>query len=211
MSCTPIWLLSEPIGTHRERHHVHRAAVHTAGEQLFERFLHLFGLAPVVGRTGFLLGGRADEGAVFDAGDVAGVGETEVGVGALGVGEPLEGAGVDEQLAEAVVLLGGAVTPVDGLGLGERGDLLDPRQQTLVVGVGGGGGGGLHDVRVAPCGVAVGERLAALPRRMALGNGKTPSGAFTTAYRTPEHVAPELALAALRAFRRPTPMDCTCS
>ena len=63
------------------------------------------GLAPVVGRPGVgsLLG--ADEGAVLDARDVAGVGAREVGVGPLGVREPLERAGLDELAAELVVLL----------------------------------------------------------------------------------------------------------
>ena len=61
----------------------------------------------------------ADEGAVLDPGHVGGVGEGEVGVRALGVGEPLEGAGVDQGLREGVVLLGGAVAPVDGVGLGQ--------------------------------------------------------------------------------------------
>ena len=39
-----------------------------------------------------------------------------------------------ELCAEAVVLLGGAVAPVDGVGLGELGDLLDPARQGLVPG-----------------------------------------------------------------------------
>ena len=74
---------------------------------------HLGGVAPVVGRAGVVLVLGADEGAVLDAGHVARVGAREVGVRALGVGEPLEGAGVDELLAELVVLLGRAVAPVD--------------------------------------------------------------------------------------------------
>ena len=83
----------------------------------------------------------ADEGAVLDPGDVAGVGEGEVGVRALGVGEALEGAGVDQDLGEAVVLLGGAVAPVDGVGLGQVCDLPDPVEELCVGGrrVGGGG------------------------------------------------------------------------
>ncbi len=61
----------------------------------------------------------ADEGAVLDPGDVAGVGEREVGVRPLGVGEALEGAGVDQRLGERVVLLRRPVAPVDGVGLGQ--------------------------------------------------------------------------------------------
>ena len=93
---------------------------------------HLGRVTPVVGRAGVLLVLGADEGAVFDPGDVGGVGEGEVGVRALGVGEALEGAGVDQDLGEAVVLLGGAVAPVDGVGLGQGGDLLHPVEEFCV-------------------------------------------------------------------------------
>ena len=78
-----------------------------------EDLAHLGRVAPVVGRAGVLLALRADEGPVLDPGDVVGVGEGQVGVRPLGVGEPLEGAAVDQLLAERVVLLGGAVAPVD--------------------------------------------------------------------------------------------------
>ena len=81
---------------------------------------------------GVLLALGADEGAVLDPGDVAGVGARQVGVGALGVGELLEGAGVDQLLAEAVVLLRRAVAPVDRVGLGQLRDLLDPGEQLRV-------------------------------------------------------------------------------
>ena len=47
----------------------------------------------------------ADEGPVLDPGDVAGIGERQVGVGPLGVGELLEGPGLDQLLAEPVVFL----------------------------------------------------------------------------------------------------------
>ena len=63
-----------------------------------------------------------------------GIGESEVGVGALGVGEPLEGARVHQPLRQAVVLLGRAVAPVHLVGLGQRGDLLHPGLQLLVLG-----------------------------------------------------------------------------
>ena len=90
-------------------------------------------VAPVVGRSRVDLALGADEGAVLDARDVARIGQREVGVRTLGVGELLERAGVDERLGEAVVLLGRAVTPVDGVGLGEGGDLLHPGGQFRVL------------------------------------------------------------------------------
>ena len=50
---------------------------------------------------GVLLVLGADEGAVLDAGDVARVGARQVGVGALGLVEALEGPRVDQVLGEA--------------------------------------------------------------------------------------------------------------
>jgi hypothetical protein len=102
-------------------------------EQVAEDRAHLPGLAPVVRRAGVVLALGADERAILDPGDVPGVREGEVGVGALGVGEPLERARVDEPLGKTVVLLSRAVAPVNGLGLGEGGELLDPGQQLRVL------------------------------------------------------------------------------
>ncbi len=119
-------------GAHRERHDVHRPPLHRALEEVAEQLAHLGRVAPVVVGAGVDLVGRADEGPVLDAGDVAGVGASEVGVGALGVGELLEGPRVDELLAEEVVLLGRAVAPVDRIRLRERCELLDPLEQLRV-------------------------------------------------------------------------------
>ena len=89
---------------HRERDDVERAPLHAAfveGEHLVAQFV---GIAPVVGRTGLGLVGGRDEGAIFDAGHVGRIGQREIRVGALVVGESLEGAGIDQLLADAVVL-----------------------------------------------------------------------------------------------------------
>src|ERR1044072_7016546 len=64
----------------------------------------------------------------------AGGGEVEIGVWPLGVGEALEGAGVDQRLGERVVLGRGAVAPVDGVGLGQVGDLANPLDKGCVLG-----------------------------------------------------------------------------
>ena len=82
---------------------------------------HLGRVAPVVGRAGVLLALGADERAVLDARDVAGVRQRQVGVRPLGVGRaartcprrPAPG-------TSAVVLLRRAVAPVDRVGLRER-------------------------------------------------------------------------------------------
>ena len=141
MSWTPICDVGAERA-HREGHDVHRAARHRAVEEAAEGRVHLVRIAPVVGRPGVLLALRADEGPVLDPGDVAGIGAGEVGVRALGVGEALERAGVDHLLAETVVLLRRPVAPVDRVGLGQLGDLLDPGEQLRVLGRGLGRGRG---------------------------------------------------------------------
>src|SRR5690606_32284242 len=75
-----------------------------------------------------------DERAVFDAGDVAGIGAGPVAVRALGLVEPGERAGVDELLGEAVVFLRRAVAPVDVGGLEDRGPVGHPLLQAGVAG-----------------------------------------------------------------------------
>ena len=58
---------------HAEGQHVHGAAAHAAGEELLELPAHLERIFPVVGRPRVVLRQRADEGAIFDAGHVAGI------------------------------------------------------------------------------------------------------------------------------------------
>ncbi len=127
---------------HREGDDVHRAALHAALEEIAEHLAHLVRGAPVVGRAGVLLLLGADVGAVLDPGDVARVRKGEVAVRALRVGKALEGPGVDQDLSEPVVLLGGPVAPIDGVGLGQGGDLLHPVQQLPVGRQLSGGGSG---------------------------------------------------------------------
>src|SRR4029077_8721023 len=57
-------------------------------------------------------------------------------------GAAAEGPGVDQDRTQPVVLLGGPVTPLDGVGLGQGGDLLHPAQKFLVRGQLSGGGSG---------------------------------------------------------------------
>ena len=104
---------------HAERDHVHRAAAHAAVEQSPVRisFISVGSIQLLVGPASWRRA-AADEGAVLDAGDVARVGAGEEAVRPLLRVQPDEGAGVDELLAEPVVLLVGAVAPVDGVGLG---------------------------------------------------------------------------------------------
>lgn len=123
---------------HAERHHVHGAALHATVEQGLQRGAHLGWGHPVVGGASVFLLGGADVGAVFHTGDVARVGPGEVAAGALGRVELLEGAGIDQLLAQAVVLFLGAVAPVDGVGLAEDRHVGDPGEQAGVFDVCGG-------------------------------------------------------------------------
>ena len=112
-------------------------------EELLELAAHHEGVFPVVGGAGVVLGERADEGAVFDAGDIVGGGARVEAAGPELLVEPGEGAGVDQLLAEEVVLVLGAVDPVDGVGLAELGHLFDPADEVFVGGGGRLDGGGL--------------------------------------------------------------------
>ena len=75
---------------HAERDDVHRAAAHAARELVVEHLAHLARVAPVVRRARVLLGLRADERAVLDAGDVARIRPRQVRVRPLGLRELLE-------------------------------------------------------------------------------------------------------------------------
>ena len=135
-----MWAIGDPSGPHRERDHVHGASPHRPPEEVGEHLAHLGRVPPVVGRAGVRLQGGTDVGPVLHPGDVAGVGGRPVAVGPLGVRQLGEGPVVHQQLAEAVVLLGGTVQPLDGRRLGECGDLLHPCDQLLVFGGGHGRG-----------------------------------------------------------------------
>ena len=87
-----MWAIGEPSGPiENGTTYIVRPFIEPAKRPL-ELLPHLRRLGPVVGRAGVLLALGADEGPVLDPGDVAGVGEGQVGVRALGVGEALEGA-----------------------------------------------------------------------------------------------------------------------
>ena len=125
-----------PDGPHRERDHVHGPAPHGAAEEVGERRPHLVGVAPVVGRARVRRVAGADERAVLDPRDVAGIRTGQEAVRPKGRIEPSERAGLDERVAERLVLGLGAVAPVDRVGGGERRDLVDPAGQGRDVGRG---------------------------------------------------------------------------
>ena len=90
---------------HAEGDHVHRAPTHATVKQVTQDLLHLLGVNPVVGWSGIGLAQGADEGPVFDAGDVTRVGACQEAVGPFRGVEPDESAGLDHLLTQAIVLL----------------------------------------------------------------------------------------------------------
>ena len=117
---------------HDERDDVHRPAPHAALVEAPHDPLHLLGVHPVVGGPAVLLVDRADVGAVLDAGHVDRVAGGVEGVRLLGRVEAGERAGALEGLGQHRPLLVGAGAPVDGVGLGELGDLADEGEDALV-------------------------------------------------------------------------------
>ena len=117
---------------HAERDYVHCSPAHAAVEQATQRLLHLLGMNPVVGWSSIGLAQGADEGPVFDAGDVARVGAGQEAVRAFLRVEPDERAGLDHLLAQAIVLRLRAVAPVDLVGLTQRNHLFDPSAQFCI-------------------------------------------------------------------------------
>ena len=111
---------------HREGDDVHRTTLHAALEQAIQGFTHLGRFFPVIGRAGVFLLGGANVGAVFDAGDVGRVGESQVGIRTLGFVELDQRAGLYHFGAQAVILFLRTVGPVNAVRLGQFGDFGDP-------------------------------------------------------------------------------------
>ena len=122
---------------HAERHDIHRAALHAAVKQGLQRGAHFGRLHPVVGRAGVFFLGRADVGAVFDTGHVGRVGTGQEAVRALGFVELLEGAGLHQLLAHALVFGVATVAPVDRVGLAQGDHVGDPGNQFCILDVSG--------------------------------------------------------------------------
>ncbi len=127
---------------HAERDDVHRAAAHAAIEQarlavapVLQDGAHLVGGHPVVGGARVLGPRRADEGAVLDPRHVGRIGPRQIRVGALDGVEALERAGRDHLVAQAVVLGLTAVTPLDAIGLAQRGHLGHPGYQARMLNI----------------------------------------------------------------------------
>src|SRR4029078_7865583 len=110
-------------------------------------------------------------------GDVARVGPCQVGVRALRIGEPAEGAVLDELAAETVVLLRRTVAPVDRLGRCQLGDLVHPAGQGLILGG-----------RLGRGGYVTHRGLAQLLSRGAAGRRRPPSAGSAVCSRRGESI-----------------------
>ncbi len=120
-------------GPHHVGHHVHRAPLHAAVEEAAHLRVHLGGGDPGVGGAGLLLGGRADDGEVLDAGDVVLVGVVVVAARPLLLVERDEDL-VDDGLGDELLALAlRAVEPEDLGWLGELGHLLHPGEDVGVL------------------------------------------------------------------------------
>ena len=118
--------------THAVWQHVHGATGHRFAEQVFELAPHLARRHPVVRRAGRVLRQRADEGALFHARDVVGVGPRIVAAGPEILIELGEGAGLNQGPAQALALLRRTVNPVHGGRTGQLAHFFDPPEQVAV-------------------------------------------------------------------------------
>jgi len=80
--------------------------VHGASKQLIQASVHHFGVFPVVGGTGVGLADAANIGAIFHAGDIAGVGTGQKAVGTQFLIEFDKRATVNQQLIEGRLFFG---------------------------------------------------------------------------------------------------------
>src|SRR5699024_3591648 len=109
-------------------------SAHRAVEQSVQRLLHLVRGDPGVERAGVLLVDGADVGAIFDAGDVLGVGGRVVGV--LGSVHAPKGPALAERPSDPVLLRAATIDRDNLFRGGEGCDPADQRQHRFVVGRG---------------------------------------------------------------------------
>ena len=123
--------------SHAERHHIHGAPFHAAVKQRLQSVAHFGGGHPVIGRTGLFFFLGTNIGAVFYPGHVAGVGASQKRIGPLGRVELFEGTGVDQLLAQALVLFFTAVAPIDLVGFAQGDHFIDPGNEPGVLDISG--------------------------------------------------------------------------
>ena len=118
--------------THRERNHVHRAALHAALVRSFHLLLHLDGIHPVVGGACVNLALGADERAAFNARNVTLVRTGEIASRTLLVVQLDELAVLDHHLANCGMLFLRALHDDNLVGCAELVPLVNPREDLRV-------------------------------------------------------------------------------
>ena len=132
VSCTPMWAIGDPSGP------IENGTTYIVRPFIAPVYSFVISARISSGSRQLLFGpassavGGADERAVLDAGDVSRIGVRPVAVRPLGLVERGERAGVDELLAQPVVLLGRSVAPRDAVGLQDRCPLVDPTLEAFV-------------------------------------------------------------------------------
>ncbi len=119
-------------GAHAERQHIHRAALHAAGEKSLERLPHLERIHPIVGRTGGLFGQRTYISAILLARDVARIGTRQITARPFFFVKFGKRAAGDQLGAQRIVFFLRTVAPVNAGRLGQCGKFRDPTDDFLM-------------------------------------------------------------------------------
>ena len=117
---------------HRERDDVHRAALHATLVALLHQRLHHLGIDPMVRRTGIDLLLGTDEGATFDASNVAGMRAGEIAIGTLLRVKLDELAVLDHHLANSIMLLFRTGHDHDLIGCADFVPFVDPSEHLCI-------------------------------------------------------------------------------
>ena len=118
--------------THAEGQYVHDATLHAAAKKLLQPPPHNVWVFPIIGRPGAIARKRADERAVFNAGNIARHRASIEASGPALLIKTSKGSRINEALAEKVVLSLRTVNPVNGIGTAQLRHLLDPANQMFI-------------------------------------------------------------------------------
>ena len=118
---------------HRERHHIHGAALHTAIKQWMQSSTHLCWCHPVISWTCIFLFFGTDISAIFDTGHVRRIGTSEIAIWALRFVQFLHGASRHHLCAQAIVLFLCTITPINIIRFGQCDHFCYPINEFLML------------------------------------------------------------------------------
>ncbi len=130
----PILRNGRPQGTHAKWDHVHDPSFHATFEKPFQASPHFPGFLPIIGRSGVILTVTAYKGSTFHPSDVSRIRTHEITIGPFILIKFDHGALPYHQPAKFVRLGIGSVTPMDFLGGAHFHHLVQPLQQSDVLG-----------------------------------------------------------------------------